>query len=133
MFHAALFGSPQHPRYFQESFDTSPGSLEGVAPFDRPLIVQFCANDKELWLEAASKVVGRCDAVDLNLGCPQGIARKGHYGAFLMDEWELVGNMSTSFSSGYAGADWTSLACSSESSDRSHGQVAHLPLLYQDT
>ena len=94
MFHALLFSSTEQPRYAQEQFDTSALSLEGKAPYDRPLVVQFCANDKDAWLRAASKVVGHCDAVDLNLGCPQGIAKKGKYGAFLMDEWELIGDMS---------------------------------------
>ncbi|GAA5986901.1 hypothetical protein JCM11641_006586 [Rhodosporidiobolus odoratus] len=91
MFHAALFATQKS--YQPEAFDLSPDSLEGVAPYDRPLIVQFCANDKDQWLDAARKLEGRCDAVDLNLGCPQGIAKRGHYGAFLMEEWDLIRSM----------------------------------------
>ncbi|GAA5829486.1 hypothetical protein JCM3766R1_001119 [Sporobolomyces carnicolor] len=91
MFHAALFST--QPKYQHEMFDLSPGSIEGVAPYDRPLIVQFCANDKDQWLASAQKLEGKCDAVDLNLGCPQGIARRGKYGAFLMEEWDLIRSM----------------------------------------
>lgn len=84
MFHARLFATEE--KYRNKMWSEWDGDREK----DRPLVVQFCANDPEYLLQAAKFVEDKCDAVDLNLGCPQGIARKGNYGAFLMDDWDLV-------------------------------------------
>lgn len=56
---------------------------------DRPLITQFCGNNPDTVVRAARHIENRCDAVDLNLGCPQKIAKKGNYGAFLLSKPQL--------------------------------------------
>ena len=60
---------------------------------DSPLIVQFSANDGPTLLEATKMVEGKCDAVELNLGCPQQCAMGGNYGAFLMNSPEILYEM----------------------------------------
>lgn len=80
MYHSRLFSESQ--TYRDQNFRTCAA--------DRPVFVQFCGHDPETLFRAAKLVEDRCDAVDLNLGCPQGIARRGHYGSFLLDDVELL-------------------------------------------
>ncbi|WJX95158.1 tRNA-dihydrouridine(16/17) synthase [NAD(P)(+)] [Trifolium repens] len=80
MLHSRIFSETE--KYRNEEFTT--------CKEDRPLFVQFCANDPDVLLEAARRVEPYCDYVDINLGCPQRIAKRGNYGAFLMDNLPLV-------------------------------------------
>jgi tRNA-dihydrouridine synthase 1 len=59
-------------------------------PEDRPLFAQIAGHEPQLMLASAKYLENECDAVDINLGCPQGIAKRGKYGAFLMEELELL-------------------------------------------
>ena len=84
---ADLCYSPMvHARLYAEHNEEGRARMFETAPEDRPLVVQFCGHDPAVLLAAARAVQHKCDAVDLNLGCPQGIARKGRYGAFLLEE-----------------------------------------------
>lgn len=90
MLHSRLFLEDQ--KYRAEHFTT--------CPQDRPLFVQFCANNPSTLLQAARLVQDHCDAVDINLGCPQRIARKGKYGAFLMENMDLIESLVTTLAQG---------------------------------
>ena len=52
---------------------------------DRPLIAQLAGSDYDSIISSALDISGVCDAVDVNLGCTQHIARRGGYGFFLVD------------------------------------------------
>jgi tRNA-dihydrouridine synthase 1 len=72
----------EHRGYREREFQT--------CPEDHPLIAQFCGNDPQIILKAARLVQDQVEAIDLNLGCPQNIAKKGHYGSYLQEEWSLI-------------------------------------------
>ena len=94
MINAKMYASNKRNGYREIAFNTTLGEEGG--PGDRPLIIQFCANDPEQLLDSAKALEGHCDAVDINLGCPQDIAKRGHYGSFLQDEWDLIYKLSAS-------------------------------------
>lgn len=83
MMHSRNFA--ENAKYRKQNFTTCEG--------DRPLVVQFCGDHPETMVKAAKHCETQCDAVDINLGCPQGIARKGHYGAYLLEEGDLVASI----------------------------------------
>lgn len=65
-------------------------NLFTTCPEDRPLFAQIAGHNPQMMLAAAKYLEDHCDAIDVNLGCPQGIAKRGKYGAFLMEELELL-------------------------------------------
>lgn len=86
MINSKVYIDPFQKPYRDAIFSTDPA-------VDRPLIAQLCGNDPDIVLQAAKMIEPHCDAIDLNLGCPQGIAKKGHYGSWLQDEWDLIASI----------------------------------------
>ena len=60
---------------------------------DRPLVVQFAANEVSHFVESAKIVSNSCDGVDLNCGCPQGWALKEGIGACLIDKPDFISDL----------------------------------------
>lgn len=60
---------------------------------DRPLVVQFAANDPVILGKACQMILPYTDAIGLNCGCPQSWACKEGIGASLMRNPQLVSEM----------------------------------------
>lgn len=57
---------------------------------ERFLVAQLAGGCFEDLLKAGKMLQKDIVAIDLNLGCPQGIARKGNYGWFLLEQEDKV-------------------------------------------
>lgn len=65
-------------------------TIFSTIPEDRPLFAQFCGNDADIVLNACRYLEDIVDAVDLNFGCPQNIAKRGRYGSFLLNDPKTI-------------------------------------------
>jgi len=104
-------GTIYHERPMEEMMDTpnheQPNQdITNLAPtthHSHPLIVQIAGHDPQTMSKAAKIILERTNlpqsaakgcyhgpvaGIDVNCGCPQAIAKKGRYGAFLMEESE---------------------------------------------
>lgn len=97
MIHASNFSRSE--RFRHQNFEHSDCYEDGN------LIVQFCGHDPDIILNAAKYVEHNRNiiAIDLNFGCPQKIASKGNYGAYLLENEnnimeKIVNKLSTNLS-----------------------------------
>jgi tRNA-dihydrouridine synthase 1 len=83
MIHAKMFSQKEGYRKKFWSY------VNGTPPEDRPLIVQICGSDTAAVIYTIRYILsskGSVDGFDLNCGCPQSIAKRGNYGAFLLEK-----------------------------------------------
>ncbi|KAG9014472.1 hypothetical protein FRB93_013597 [Tulasnella sp. JGI-2019a] len=90
MINAKIYSDPRHKAAYCEGAFNLALDEEGNPSVDRPLVIQFAANDPDALLASAKALQHKCDAVDINFGCPQDIARRGRYGAYLCEDWDLI-------------------------------------------
>lgn len=57
---------------------------------NKPIIAQICGSDIEKMVYASKQQEEYVDGIDINLGCPQNIAKRGNYGAYLQQEPEKI-------------------------------------------
>jgi len=65
-------------------------TLENTPSRDRPLIAQICGSDIENVVATAKVLEPYCDGIDINCGCPQKIAKRGQYGAYLLEQPDVL-------------------------------------------
>lgn len=80
MLHSRLFVEDE--KYRQKMFVTHAE--------DKPLVVQIAGCDPDIMLKAVKLLEPYADIIDINFGCPQGIAKRGNYGSFLLENESLV-------------------------------------------
>lgn len=90
MLHARLLATSEAYRRKNIDWTNYSPLATPLISFDRPLVAQLAGDDPEVLVEAGRRLQDHVDAIDLNLGCPQNIAKRGHYGAYLLPERELV-------------------------------------------
>lgn len=68
--------------------DYPSGDIGGVnyVQFDRPLIAQLAGSNIDDLICAGGMIQEYVTAIDLNCGCPQNIAKRGNYGAYLLPQ-----------------------------------------------
>ena len=83
-------------------------------PDDFPLVAQIAGHKPELFAEAGRILSDHASVIDINFGCPQRIAKRGHYGAYLLNDIQLMQRLVSALASGIRGKA-TLLSCKNTS------------------